>query len=338
MAFYRLYKKRVIDNYLYMKDKLMCCDIYYAMKANAEKGVLQTLAEQGCKLDCASYEEYMKLKKIGVESDRILFSLPINSYDMLVKMHNEGCNKYVCNDYEELLKVCKVTPNSTKLMRIYISDLAEGSIEYGVRLDDIKKIPKEFLNKIDGICFHVSNNINISRCEKVIHRIEDILLFLKSNNDKQYIVDIGGGYSQSIDDEFYKKLNSIFEKSILKMNVRIWAEPGTAIVRNSAEYLTKIIRIIEKDNIVEVYIDGGYPHGLMHPPSKVSVVGYKEKTKRVIYKIVDNTCMRKELFSFSLKKMLKEGDVLRFEDYGAYSTIFQNDFHCWERAKIDFVE
>ena len=61
---------RLFDEALGAMDHLVC----YAMKANSNQAVLQTLAQAGAGMDVVSGGEYLRAKAAGVPGERIVFS------------------------------------------------------------------------------------------------------------------------------------------------------------------------------------------------------------------------------------------------------------------------
>ena len=198
------------------------------------------------------------------------------------------------------------------------------------------KVFGEEISLIDGICFHISENTSIKQMVDVVNRAEMAVKLLDSvGKEGCLILNIGGGFSFQAEEGYYDVLNAKLDEIRDKYNVEIIAEPGTIITRTAGKYITKVIRTVTYAQYTEVFIDGGMPHGVIYPPNRISFLAEeKVKSKRKIYRFIDNTCMRKELFIKSLLYDIHEGDILVFEDYGAYSNVFQNDFHRWSRAEI----
>jgi diaminopimelate decarboxylase len=190
------------------------------------------------------------------------------------------------------------------------------------------------------VSFHISENTDINIISCVLERVKKLLEMMKNNNtNSEYILDIGGGYSLNAPDEYYDLLKAQLNEIRKNYNVRIIAEPGTAIAKTSGKYITKVLRIKEREFFTEVFIDGGLPHGVVHPPSGVEIIkGNCEKTKRRIYRFIDNTSLRRVITTTHLRRNIQKGDIIGFLDYGAYSTVYQNDFHMWERAEIEYVD
>ena len=337
---YEILINEIEKNYRFIDGKLGDCQIYYAMKANSEEGVIRVLHELGSCFECSSKEEFELLKKLNVECSRIEFELPVKSKELIEYLYRNGCNIFVFDTFEELQKLEKYAPNSKKLMRLYITDIAIHSIQYGVDINEMSDIYRHKMHLVDGVAFHISENISVEQLKVVLNRAERAIEILASLNKRSssLILNIGGGFSYQAECGYYENLANMLKRIKEKYNLKIISEPGTIVVRTAGRYITKVISIIRRKQYSEVFIDGGLPHGVIYPPKNVSFYKYKkEKCKRKIYKFIDNTCMRKELFMISMLYEIEENDVLVFEDYGAYASVFQNDFHRWERANVIYI-
>jgi len=323
-------------NYEFICKKLCTCNIFYAMKANSAGGVIEILDELGANFECSSKEEYDLLRVMKIDNSRIEFALPIKSIDLIKYLYGQGCRLFVFDGINELRKLEEFAPDSRKIMRLFITDIAEHSIKFGTNVHDMCNVFGDKMSLIDGICFHISENTSIKQLVDVVNRAEMAIDILRSEGKKErLILNIGGGFSYQAEDGYYDVLNEKLNTLKHKYNVHIIAEPGTIITRTAGKYITKVISVISHEQFTEVFIDGGMPHGVIFPPNRISIFsGEKIKSKRKIYRFIDNTCMRKELFIKGLLYDIYEGDILVFEDYGAYSNMFQNDFHRWSRAEV----
>ncbi len=337
---YEILTNEIEKNYRYIDDKLENCKIYYAMKANSEEGVIRELDKLGSCFECSSKEEFDLLKKLNVQSSRIEFALPVKSKELIEYLYQKGCTIFVFDTLAELSKLEKYAPNSKKLMRLYITDIAKYSIQYGVDIHEISSVYRHKIHLVDGVAFHISENTSVKQLKEVFNRTEQAIKMLTSFNkrSRSLILNIGGGFSYQAESGYYEYLTNILKKTKEKYDINIISEPGTIIVRTAGRYITKVISIIQHEQYTEVFIDGGIPHGVIYPPENVSFYKYKkEKCKRKIYKFIDNTCMRKELFMISMLYEIEENDVLVFEHYGAYASVFQNNFHRWKRANVIYI-
>lgn len=313
--------------------------ICYALKANSEEGVLKILAEEGAEFECASVEEFDSVRKIGIQSDHIIFGLPIKSEETIKHVYENGGRYFVFEELLELYKLIKWAPDSNKVLRIDISDIVSDTIDFGMSMEQILINEGDWLQYVDGISFHISNNTNLDVFHKVCGRVCKILELVNEKRKKKYIVNIGGGLRIDVEQEFYDGMNKEIEKIMEKFDIDLYAEPGEVIVGMAGKFYTKVILTKENGRSIDVYMDSGIPQGYAtrRKPSAVNIYGNERiRDKQCIYRFIDCTCMGTALFSKRTNLDIRDNDILEFEGCGAYSTVFCNEFHGYEKCTVIF--
>lgn len=330
-------KSILLNNYNTMKSCLKTCDVHFALKANASLQVIQLLNEVGASFECASVNEYKRLLEVGVDNERIIFGLPIKTEDIIRQVYDGGCRYFVFDDMRELIKLEKIAPQAKKILRIYITDLVALNIGYGMYMDQVNEsIHKQnLLERIDGISFHISENTNIKNELKVLDRIEEVLEQASAKRKKEWILNIGGSYRLNPPDGYYEKLNERLRDLVRKYSVHLIAEPGWAIVNTAGNFVTRVVMTKKQEVFTDVYIDGGAPNGINRSPASIKVLGEKQKCSKEIYRFIDITCLNKVLFTKRLSITINDGDILEFSEMGAYSIVHQNDFHLWDKTRVE---
>lgn len=327
------------NNYQSMCSKIVNTNICYATKANSEEEVLKVLKEEGSWFECASSEEFDAVIKVGVKPEHIIFGLPIKTEDTIKHVYEKGERYFVFDELLELEKLIKWAPNANRIMRINISDIVADTIDFGISMDNVCKNENDWLKYVDGISFHISNNTNINVYRKVIKRVRDILDLLNNKRPNKYIVNIGGGLQLDIGCEFYEQMNKENEELIKRYEIELYAEPGEAIVGSAGKFYSKVILTKDNGRTIDVYLDSGIPQGFAtrRKPSDVNIYGGNRiKDKRCVYRFMDCTCMGVSIFIKRKNLDIRDGDILEFECCGAYSTVFCNDFHAYDKCQIIF--
>ena len=186
--YYCFSKKRIIENYNTLKASLLVDDLYYALKPNGEREVLRVLDSINANFEVASVGEYQKLKSLGVESERIICSLPVKPIQWLRQLYANGIRYFVFDNTNEYYKLKKYAPESKKIVRIDITDIALGTIEYGMSLESLLNASDNLINNVDGVTFYISHNHHIDVLLAVLDRCDILLDHLGVNK----IVNIGG--------------------------------------------------------------------------------------------------------------------------------------------------
>ena len=174
-------KKEIEDCYYSICKKMKGVTIYYSLKANAEEEVLEILNNVNAKFEIASVGEFDILKKIGVSVDRIICGLPMKPISWLQYLYSAGCRYFIFDSKSELDKLINYAHDSVKVLRISVEDIVPNSIEYGMSYMSACDLLTSYdsFNYVDGISFHISNNVKIEYFNCVMDRVESLLKLSK---------------------------------------------------------------------------------------------------------------------------------------------------------------
>lgn len=338
---YEFSKSEIDSNYKEMLDNLPMCKLFYAVKANGNEKVLEIMKEIGIGFECASTYEFDRVKKIGVDPSDIIFGLPVKTVQTIEHTYKNGCRYYVFDDIRELYKLEQYAPTAKKILRIKISDIIPSSIIYGMSVHEIEQYIEELKKSIDGVSFNISYNNNISSVQMVCDRLDKIMELLVCE-EKNYIVNIGGGYEKGISDKFYKEYNALINNLKKKYNCTFYAEPGKILVQSAGAFYAKVISIKRLCNKNIVYMNGGLANGVGYSTFLGDIENcsrnHKEKNEVRTYEFRDCTNLNETLIRIESSCDIEIGDEIKFNNFGAYSLVFQNDFHKWGRCKVKIIE
>ncbi|SUY47139.1 carboxynorspermidine decarboxylase [Clostridium putrefaciens] len=330
-------KKELVSNYQNMCSLLKNAHVCYTLKTNAEKDVLKVLADVGASFECASVGEYKRIMDLGVSPECTIFGLPIKPEETIQYVYDNGGKYFVFEELLELNKLIKYAPDSKKVLRINVNDIVSNTIDYGMLMEDIINNEGGFLQYVDGISFHISNNTNVEVFRKACQRVDEILQLLNTIHRKKYLVNIGGGFHLNAGQEFYDGLNCAIEELVKKYDVDVYAEPGESIVGSAGKLYTKVIDVRKDGHMMDVYMDSGVPQGVAtrRQPSDVKLFNnIRTKQKKSIYRFMDCTCLGAALVIKRSNLDIQVDDILEFEGCGAYTTVFCNDFHSYEKCPV----
>lgn len=289
---------------------------------------MSVLNDIGCDFEVASEGEFDKLINIGVDSNKIICSLPVKKISTIEYLYKKGCRYFVFDDKRELEKLAELAPQSKKILRIYVADVTPENIEFGMTYSEFQSVSEssDLINKIDGLTFYILNNVDIDRLEKVLSRCEKFFEKLKANNK---ILNIGGNYDlgRNLTPNFYERLQKRINNMIEKYGITVIAEPGRSIVKTAVKLFTEVVLIKDRGEYKQIFIDAS-SQIVKLKPSNVTLVNRKNfSDKKHMYKFYENLCSHYKLFEMELDFEISEGDVLSLEDYGCYSICFSNGFH-----------
>ncbi len=339
-------KSKLKESYQKICSKMKGVQIFYSLKANAEIPVIQVLSSAGAKFEVASDGEFDRVLDAGVDPDNIICGLPVKKEATIQNLYSKGCRYFVFDMISEYGKINKFAKDAARVLRVYINDLIPDSLEFGMPLQEIgKHISNGTLSQdnIEGISFHISDNVNIENFNLVWERIDYILGIFKINKLKSFILNIGGGYRSYAEDRFFINLRQKIENIKNNYpNIVLLAEPGNTVVNESGILLSTVVGVRARDGFFDVYMDAGKPTGLKtdnkRMPSYINVID-KEKTDNIIkYRFIDLTCMHRPHFMYGLPFVIEVGDILEFGNMGAYSACLQSMFHVWPSPQIYLIE
>ncbi len=107
----------------YFPEKTEIC---YAMKANSEKQVLETMHKSGMSFEVASKYELELLKEIHVPAKKIVFGTSIKAEDHIKEFTKYGVDRFAFDSEQELLKIAKYAPGARVYVRMLVNDRSDS--------------------------------------------------------------------------------------------------------------------------------------------------------------------------------------------------------------------
>lgn len=335
--YYEFDLKKVQNNLQILDTVVRPDSLFYALKANSETEILKTLKDCNGNFEIASIGEYLKLKKIGVNSSKIICSLPIKTEEMISFLYKEGVRYFVFDDFNEYVKLSRLASEAKKILRIDITQISPNTIDYGMAEKDLRILinqGKVTIENIDGITFYLTKNKDVNSILSVLTYCEKIIGIIGNNK----ILNIGGNYRlpQEVGSEYYKQLRKKLNIIRAKYGYVIYMEPGRSIVKSAGKLVTKIIDI--KEDKHQIFLDSGLPTGISYCPNCIINVSETIEVPRKKYDFFDITCSHRLLFSTELSFQISIGDILEFLNFGSYSICKSSNFHGWETPQCIFYK
>ena len=350
---------KIRKNYRMFKKHLPQVQCYYAVKANSNQQIIETLFHEGSSFDVASYHEFMqvyhyikhfeKKDKKHYVWDKIIFSNTIKDRSTLRKI-KEYKPLVTYDNHAELKKIKEYCETAGLVLRLKVPDTGsqvEMSSKFGAD-------PAEGLNLIqnafdmgltvEGVSFHVGSQcINFDNYTEALVITSEIFHAARKKGFSLNLVDIGGGFPVPYDPQVpeFEKLAVILNSEIKRLfpdNVQILAEPGRFIVAAAAVLISEIIGNVRRDGKVFYHINDGVYHtfsGVVYDHWIPNFRAFKEG-KTEICAVVGPTCdsFDKVSLAVELPGNLQIGDLLLTENIGAYSIASATKFNGFDGAKI----
>ena len=331
---------------------------FYAIKANPESKIVETLYNEGCGFDVASWEEFMIVydmiegnheEKKAFINEKVIYANPVKRIDSLKKL-NDYSIRMTFDNFIEVDKIAKYCKNSRLILRVDVPNtgsVVELSTKFGANpkicLDLIKYAKKAGFN-VEGLSFHVgsqcSNFKNYIQAFQIAHNIFEQV---KEIGQELTFLDIGGGFPVPYDDNVpsFESLAEIINSNISQYfdtpEISIIAEPGRFFVATTAIAIVEINgKAIRNDKVYYYVNDGVYNtfSGVIFDHIQYHFKAFKEGVLKESA-VVGPTC--DALDKISLNEQLPDlsiEDLLYSENVGAYTNASATHFNGFPPAKV----
>ena len=324
------------------KNSLPTIKPFYAVKCNNLPAVLKTLSECGTGFDCASSDEFERVK-----GHEIIYANPCKSRSELIKARDAAVEYTTFDSYGELQKIKEIIPNSKPILRIHVDDKGGARIplnkKFGLSIKDahiLKNCPT-----IYGIAFHVGSDCTSTIAyESAFASVRQFLTLFKGNPTfVPELLDIGGGFSGSMkNDAFFKdEVAPLIQKEIANLPFeRVIAEPGRFFAEESCSLQIEVIgRKKLPDGTDCITIDEsvyGMFSGVLLDGFIPSFTCITKTTNTIPFTVFGRTCDSADRIgqNILLPHDINDGDILSVPSIGAYSYVSASEFNGFPRTTI----
>jgi ornithine decarboxylase len=349
------------DNFKKFSKLLPRVKPYYAIKANPESEIVNTLYKMGSSFDVASWEEFMTIydvikgngeKKKRFMNENVIYANPVKRIDSLKKLNNYYL-QMTFDNFIEIDKIAKYCKNSRLILRIDVPNtgsVVELSTKFGAPQEicvDLIKYANRMGFNVEGLSFHVgsqcSNFNNYIDAFKIASRIFEQSEQIGNNLT---ILDIGGGFPVPYDnqvpsfEELSKIINSKIKEYFDSPEINIIAEPGRFLVATSAVTIVEINGKATRNDKTYYYVNDGIYNtfsGVLFDHIQYHFKSFREGELKESA-VVGPTC--DALDKISLNEMLPDlniEDLLYSENTGAYTNASATHFNGFPPAKVIHV-
>ena len=233
--------------------------ICYAVKANSNIAVLNTLAKLGSGFDIVSLGELERVIAAGGNPSKCVYSgVAKNEYSIqkaleygiyCFNVESEGeldCIDSVASSLNMTAPISiRVNPNVDANTHPYISTgLAENKFGVGadIAFSMFKKAALSENLKVCGLDYHIGSQItDVSPFIEALDRALELVEKLKTENILIDHLDIGGGIGVSYDQEETINIEDYLNSVTNRVDqMKILVEPGRSIVGNAGIFVTKV--------------------------------------------------------------------------------------------------
>ncbi|MBD1566261.1 diaminopimelate decarboxylase [Vibrio sp. SA48] len=337
--------------------------VCYAVKANSNLGVLNTLARLGSGFDIVSGGELERVVAAGGDPSKVVFSgvgkteaemkraleLKIKCFNVESEPELERLNKVAGKLGVKAPISLRINPDVDAQTHPYISTgLREN--KFGIAFDrapDVYRLAQSLENlSIHGIDCHIGSQLTaIAPFIDAIDRLLALIDDLKHQGINIKHLDVGGGLGVVYRDELPPQ-PSDYAKALLArlenyQDLELIFEPGRAIAANAGVLLTRVEFLKHTEHKNFAIIDAAM-NDLMRPALYQAwqdiVPVAPHPGEAFTYDLVGPICETSDFLGKDRSLVLVEGDLLAVRSTGAYGFVMSSNYNTRTRVAEVMVD
>ncbi|HLJ05993.1 MAG TPA: type III PLP-dependent enzyme [Acetobacteraceae bacterium] len=345
---------RVEENFRALQRALPLARIYYAVKANPARPILERLVSLDASFDAASWEEVSGCLEAGARADAISFGNTIKKVSAIRAAFARGVTLFAFDSAEELDKLAEHAPGSRVYCRILVEN--EGadwplSRKFGTTIENARALmlrAGEMGLDPYGLSFHVGSQQTTTRAYEVaIAKVAMLFTDLTEAGVNLRMINLGGGFPtryrdpvpeiDQFGDAIMTSMVEHFGNALPEMLI----EPGRFIVGDAGVVSAEAVLVSRRDPddpVRWVYLDIGRFGGLAETEGeaiKYRIATPHDGSPMGPVAIAGPTCDGADILyeksNYRLPLALKSGDRVELLSTGAYVTAYAsqrfNGFH-----------
>ena len=192
----------------------------------------------------------------------------------------------------------------------------------------LSQLDESIIPMLDGLHFHTLCEQNSDDLETTAKAFEE--KFGKYLYNMKW-VNFGGGHHITREDYDIERLERIINHFKNKYDVKVYLEPGEAVVLNAGFLKTSVLEIVHNGMNIAILDSSAACHipDVIEMPYRPPLADSgKPEEKKYTYRLGGPTCLAGDVIGdYSFDKPLCEGDILTFEDMALYTMVKTNTFN-----------
>ncbi len=336
--------------------------LHYALKANTDQRVLETILSYGHGADCVSGGEITKALASGFAPQKITFAGVGKSDGEIILALKAGIGYFNVESLEEIeviaglardaetsTNVClRINPNIDAHTHAHITTGLEDA-KFGIALIDIEEAlglisASEYLS-FKGIHFHIGSQIyEMQIFEELARAAMGIVEKIEASGQQVTIINLGGGlavdYQNPVKNniaDFENYFKAIANGLSLRDDQEVHFELGRSIVAQCGQLVTKVLFNKKAANRNVVIVDAGMTE-LMRPALYDAyhyIENISSDLEKLTYTVVGPICESTDTFGEDRSlNLTKRGDTLLIHSTGAYGQTMSSEYNHRPKAKV----
>ena len=353
-----LERYRAFDSALASVDHIVC----YAVKANSNLAVLQTLAQAGAGFDIVSGGELQRVLRAGGSAGKVVFSGVGKTEAEMREALSLGIYCFNVESESELRRLdrvaqslgrrapiaLRVNPDVDPKTHPYISTGLKKN-KFGVDFTTAESLYREAAAmagiEILGVASHIGSQLlDISPLLESLDKVLGLVDRLQAAGIRLRHIDVGGGLGVRYKDEVAPLpadwANALLPK-LAGRGLRVLTEPGRAIAANAGLLVTRVEAIKDSGEKHFAVIDAAM-NDLIRPTLYQAWMDIVPVTPRDgatrEYDIVGPVCETGDWLGKDRELGIEEGDLLAVRGAGAYGFVMASNYNTRGRAAEVMVD
>ena len=333
--------------------------VHYAIKANAEDRILETIHKFGLGADCVSGNEIKKALEIGFDTKDIVFAGIGKSDEELELAIANGIHSINCESIEELEVINEIAEryNTTANIAFRINPNVDANThhkittglnenKFGIPVSEIDRAVDEIerLNNLElkGIHFHIGSQIqSLNPFANLCLSANKVLDQLRERNVSVDHINVGGGLGINYinPDEYpipnFQEYFRVFERMLkVEDHQTVHFELGRSLVGQCGSLISKVLYVKKGVTSNFAIIDAGMTdlirpalYDSYHKVENISAVGESEA-----YQVVGPICESSDTFGKVEMPTTSRGDYLKIRSAGAYGQVLSSNYNLRDKA------
>lgn len=338
-------------------------NVYFAVKANPDSGVIELLRDAGSNFDIASVYELDKVLGLNVEPSRCSYGNTIKKRKDIRYFYDKGVRLFASDSEADLRNIAEEAPGS----RVYVRVLTEGSHtadwplsrKFGCQVEmaiELLGLAKELKLEPYGLSFHVgSQQRDIGAWDAAIGKMKTVFdRVQKEQGVTLKMLNLGGGFPANYLSRthgiatYAEEIKRFLHEDFGDELPEIILEPGRSLCANAGVLVSEVVLISRKSHTSLhrwIFTDVGKFSGLIETWGEaIKYPIYTEKQGELEESVIagptcDSADIMYEDHKYGMPLDLEIGDRIYWLSTGAYTTSYSavefNGFPPLKQYTID---
>ena len=330
--------------------------VHYAVKANANKKVLNLISQTGMGADCVSGGEIQRCLECGFPSEKIVYA-GVGKADWEINLGLD--NDIFCfnvESEEELEIINELAQKRGKIASVCLrinpevgahthANITTGLAEnkFGIALRYVPSIISAAMEmthiNLIGLHFHIGSQImEMQDFQALCARINDIQDDLEKRGVKVENINVGGGLGIDYNDpeghpipDFQSYFNTFAKHLKLRRGQRVHFELGRSVVGQMGSLITRTLYVKQGKSRQFAIVDAGMSD-LLRPAlyqAHHRIVNLSNTDDLQSYDVVGPICESSDVFAKEVSlPTVHRGDLLAIRSAGAYGESMASQYNC----------